>query len=105
MKFFIDMPLSPSLCQWLKAHGHEADHAFATGMATASDMEILKRARREESIVITADLDFPRLIALAGESAPPLILFRGGNYSEEEMKKTIIVVDKTRIRRRSLPIC
>ena len=114
------MPVSPSLCKWLHSQGHDAAHVSQIGMATASDIEILKFARRESSIIITADLDFPRLIAHGGHNSPALILFRGGNYNEEEMRKllqrvlqvvspqdirsSIVVVDKTRIRKTTLPI-
>lgn len=120
MKFLIDMPVSPSLAEWLSAQGHKATHVSQIGMASASDVEILKLAREESSIIITADLDFPRLIALGGDNSPALILFRGGNYKEEGMKrllervlqvissqdieKSIVVVDRTRIRKITLPI-
>ncbi len=120
MKFLIDMPISPSLTEWLQVQGYETIHVSRIGMATANDKEILKYAREEGSIIITADLDFPRLIAIAGDDSPPLILFRGGNYNETEMKsllqrvlqvispedikRSIVVVDKTRIRKIAIPI-
>ena len=120
MNFLIDMPVSPSLAEWLRTQGHQATHLSQIGMASASDIEIIKLARQKDSVIITADLDFPRLIALASDDSPALILFRGGNYKEEGMKKllerilqvispqdikkSIVVVDKTRIRRITLPI-
>jgi len=71
-------------------------------------------------IVITADLDFPRLLAALGSTSPGLMLLRGGNYSESESRdyvrrvlmsipqtelcRSIIVVDRERIRRRWLPV-
>ena len=83
--------------------GHEAVHALAGSR-----------------VVITADLDFPRLFALMGAGDPGLILLRGGNYSEseslecvrrvlaavpeEELPRSIVVVDPERIRRRWLPV-
>lgn len=81
---------------------------------------MLAVARREERVVITADLDYPRLIALQHADSPGVILFRGSAYSDSEMlalldrvlarasaldlEHSIIVVDRTRIRRRALPI-
>jgi predicted nuclease of predicted toxin-antitoxin system len=69
---------------------------------------------------VTADLDYPRLLALTQAEGPGLILFRGGNYSEqetverlmralemipnEELPSSIVVIEKGRIRRRRLPI-
>jgi predicted nuclease of predicted toxin-antitoxin system len=70
-------------------------------------------------IVADHDLDFSRLLAITGVHSPGIILFRGGNYSEsemkmlteqvlnaiadEEMEKSIVVVDKIRIRKVKLP--
>jgi predicted nuclease of predicted toxin-antitoxin system len=54
------------------------------GQDRATDRALLELARREERIIITADLDFPRLLALSAAKGPGLILFRGGNYSDAE---------------------
>ena len=86
MKFLIDMPVTPDAAPHLRA----------------------------------ADLDYPRLIALQHTDRPGVILFRGGAYSDREMlalldrvlarasgldpEHSIVVVDRTRIRRRALPI-
>lgn len=80
----------------------------------------MKRARDEGRVIITADLDYPRLLALAGERSPGLLLFRGGNFSEHEclarlqqvlqvvpesdLAHCIIVVEENRLRRRRPPI-
>ena len=86
MKFIVDMPVSPSLTKLLAERGHDAIHCSEVGLAAAADEEIMTRARNEGRVVITADLDFPRIIALAQGEAPAVILFRGGNYSEVEMR-------------------
>ena len=120
MKFLIDVPLSPELVPWLGQRHHEAVHALHLGLGQAPDENLIARARQEGRVVITADLDFPRLLALAGADGPGLILFRGGNYSEAEMRlllervlqtipveelpRSVVVVDRRRIRRRRLPI-
>src|ERR1700737_983222 len=114
------MPLPPALAQWLVSQGHDAVHASAVGLDRSTDTEILARARQEARTVVTADLDYPRLLALAGAAGPSLILFRGGNWSEadvlarmeqvldglgeSEITRSIIVVDRIRVRRRRLPI-
>jgi predicted nuclease of predicted toxin-antitoxin system len=93
---------------------------MTAGLATASDTEILTAARREQRIVVTADLDYPRLLATAGADSPGIILFRGGTYSDREMlelldrtlasvsvpelERSVTVVDRRRIRRRRLPL-
>jgi hypothetical protein len=68
---------------------------------------------------LTADLDYPRLLAVARASEPSLILFRNGNWSEAEVRTRLgeilatlteadiarsVVVDRNRVRRRRLPI-
>jgi predicted nuclease of predicted toxin-antitoxin system len=114
------MPVTPQAVAHLQAKGHDAVHAFAIGLGARPDGEILERARAEGRIVITADLDYPRLLALLKLDRPGVILFRGGSYSDAEMlglldrvlaraetldlESSITVVDQHRIRRRSLPL-
>jgi predicted nuclease of predicted toxin-antitoxin system len=120
VKFLIDMPLSPELAVWLRQQGHEANRAVELGMAFASDAEILERACQEQRVVVTADLDYPRLLAFTQIENVGLILFRNGNYSEqesldrlksvfqiipaEELLHSIVVIEKGRIRQRRLPL-
>jgi predicted nuclease of predicted toxin-antitoxin system len=114
------MPLSPDLAVWLTQQGHDAEHVSQIGLAMAADGEILELAYEKHCVILTADLDYPRLLALAQSDGPGLLLFRGGNYSEkeslsrlehvfetigvEELPNSIIVIEKDRIRRRRLPI-
>jgi len=85
MKFLLDMPVSFLLLDVLHAYGHEGVHAHQIGKDRASDSELLEIAREEGRIIITADLDFPRLLTLNLSERPGLVLFRGGNYSDKEM--------------------
>jgi predicted nuclease of predicted toxin-antitoxin system len=120
VKFLVDMPLAPALALWLQNEGHDAIHVMGLGLHRAPDSEILMRAAQEARTVITADLDYPRLIALAAASGPSLILFRGGDWSdadaiarmreilrsldERDVAQSILVVERGRVRRRRLPI-
>lgn len=120
MKFLIDMPLSPALAQWLVGRGHEAVHASTIGMARSSDSDLIEFARREGRTLVTADLDYPRLLALAGSAEPSVILFRGGDWKEvdvtsrlddvltalevTDIERSVLVIDRDRVRRRRLPI-
>jgi predicted nuclease of predicted toxin-antitoxin system len=120
MRFLIDMPLTPSLSTFLRELGHDAIHAADVGAARAADSTLLVKARTESRVVITADLDFGRLMAEVPEKSPGIILLRGGSYSDEEMielvqrvlrsvkqellAKSLVVIDRYRIRRRQLPI-
>ncbi len=116
----MDMPVTPQAVAHPEAKGHDAVHASAVGFGEKPDIEILERARAEDRIVITADLDYPRLLALLKLDRPGVILFRGGSHSDAEMlalldrvfaqaqtlnlESSITVVDQRRIRRRSLPV-
>jgi predicted nuclease of predicted toxin-antitoxin system len=86
------------------------------GCIRISDNRILDVARAEGRVVVTADLDFPRLLATLGVTGPGLILLRGGNHNEREsldclrrvllavperdLPRAIVVVDREKIRRR-----
>jgi predicted nuclease of predicted toxin-antitoxin system len=120
VKFLIDMPLSPALAIWLRMHNYDAVHASEIGMSRAPDTVIMARAVEDNRTIITADLDYPRLLALDAATSPSLILFRGGNWSDDaviarlgsllddledqDAERSIIVVEPDRVRRRRLPI-
>ncbi|RME49817.1 MAG: hypothetical protein D6796_04280 [Caldilineae bacterium] len=120
MKALLDMPVSVVLLDVLRTYGYEGVHAYQIGKERAPDRELLEIARREERVIITADLDFPRLLVLSGAEKPGVILFRGGNYSDREMSRllervleevppdilecSICVVDRKRIRITRLPV-
>ena len=120
MKFLVDMPVTPQAVPHLEGKGHEAAHASSVGLSTEPDSGVLEHARQHAQIVITADLDFPRLLALHKAETPGVILFRGGSYSDAEMlalldrvlervsehdlQHSITVVDQSRIRVHRLPV-
>ena len=83
MKFLVDVPLSPGLARRLADQGHESDHASARRFAHWSDERILAVPLTEKRIVVTADLDYPRLLAEMALTAPAVILLRGGAISEK----------------------
>jgi predicted nuclease of predicted toxin-antitoxin system len=114
------MPLPPALALWLTGEGHDAVHALDIALGRAPDTEIIARAVTDKRTIITADLDYPRLLALSRAIEPSLVLFRGADWAEitvidrmkdilrslepEEIEQSILVVDPDRIRRRRLPI-
>lgn len=112
--------MSPALARWLEEEGHAAAHASDVGLHQAEDSTIIDRARDEGRTIITADLHYPRLLALSAASEPSLILFRGGEWSEQDVidrmadilaattaadfERCILIVERDRARRRKLPI-
>jgi predicted nuclease of predicted toxin-antitoxin system len=120
MKFLVDQPVSPLLAAWLRAGGHDAVHVRERGLSAATDSSLVELAISEERVLITADLDYPRLIALSKLDRPALILFRAGNITDNQMlallqrvlrevessllERSISVVDEYSIRVASLPL-
>ena len=112
------MPPSSSLAIWPSGQGHDALHACDVGLHSAPDTAIIGRAKQDARTVVTADLDYPRLLAQSTE--PSLVLFRNGDWSdadvvrrmkdeldaipESELATSIVVVDRYSIRRRRLPL-
>ena len=105
---------------WPRLQQHDARHASELGLERAPDAEIMALARDEGRTIITADLDYPRLLALGYSREPSLIPFRDGVWTDaeviermaellgalavSEIERSIIVVERHRIRRRRLPI-
>ena len=120
MKFLVDMALSPALAQWLRSQGHDAVHAAQLGLARAPDIDIIAHAKSDSRLILTADLDYPRILALSAADGPAVILFRGGDWKEgqamnrlsaaldiipaDQLSRSIVVIEKLRIRRRDLPL-
>ena len=84
MKFLVDMSATVQAVAYLKAAGHEAVHAPSDGLSSASDH---RGALRD--VVVTANLDYPRLVATANAAGPGIILFRRGVYSDADMLRPL----------------
>ncbi len=76
MRFLADMGVSLFTVAWLREAGHDAMHLREEGLQRLPDAEILLKARQENRIILTMDLDFGTLLAIEQESFPSVILFR-----------------------------
>jgi predicted nuclease of predicted toxin-antitoxin system len=108
------------LADHLAEAGHDATHVVRIGLAGAPDPQVLARAASEDRILVTTDTDFPTLLALSGEPIPSVLLLRRISDSipgrlaailsalpsiEEELEAgAVAVVERDRVRLRSLPI-
>ena len=77
MRILIDMNLTFRWVECLKAAGHDAAHWADVGTISATDQEIFDFARLSEYVLLTNDLDFPRILAHTKETKPSVVLLRG----------------------------
>lgn len=79
MRFLADMGIAMRTVQWLRHAGHDAVHLREQGLKRLPDGQIIDKARTEERIVLTMDLEFGYLLAVSGGNLPSVILFRLSN--------------------------
>lgn len=70
------MGISPRTIEFLRAQHHDAVHLHEQGLDTLPDSIILEKARMEDAILLTCDLDFGELVMAAGTVLPSVIVFR-----------------------------
>lgn len=120
MRFLADMGISMHTVAWLRQQGHDAVHLREEGLQRLPDTEAMTKARSENRIVLTMDLDFGYLLAVSRASLPSVILFRLSDESSEVVNVhlaevlsrcasdlqsgAVISVSDTAIRVRKLPI-
>jgi predicted nuclease of predicted toxin-antitoxin system len=78
VKFLVDHQLPPALARFLESQGHIARHVRELALKEADDDTIWKRARADDSVVVSKDEDFFYL-ASAPNAAAKLLWVRLGN--------------------------
>nr|WP_275994480.1 DUF5615 family PIN-like protein [Argonema antarcticum] len=115
-----DMGVSPLTVQALRQQGYNAVHLNEQGLDRLPDPDILEKARQEDRIVLTFDLDFGDLLAVSADVAPSVVIFRLKNTvpgfvsarlllvisecGEDLATGAIVTVENNRYRVRRLPI-
>jgi len=120
MKFIADIHISPQTVESLAERGYIINRVNEFISFNAKDEEMLDLALREESTIITQDLDFSSLLAKRGMSKPSVITLRINIVKPDRVTKilemilpqieselnrgSIVIVEEDRIRIRKLPI-
>ena len=120
MKFLADMGISPKTVLFLRSMDYEAVHLSEERLHRLEDSAILQKARDEEYVLLTHDLDFGELVAASGARLPSVIVFRLRNMRPENVNHHLeqiinnhgdllesgvfVSVTEGRIRMRPLPL-
>jgi len=120
MKFLLDMGIAQSTARFLNGQGHDAVHLRQEGLERMKDEDIIVKARTENRVILTHDLDFGRIIALSRAKLPSVITFRLQDMQatnvnrfvsivierngEELINGVLISVSEDTIRTRTLPV-
>jgi predicted nuclease of predicted toxin-antitoxin system len=86
------MGISPSTADFLTQAGHEARHLHREGLERLPDSEILQKARHENSVLLTHDLDFADLLSASGEILPSVIIFRLRSMRSQNVNRYLEVI-------------
>lgn len=76
MRFLLDMGLARSTVTFLRQQGHDVAHLRDLGLQRLEDEGVIDRARSEDRVILTHDLDFGRIIALSRARKPSVVTFR-----------------------------
>lgn len=120
MKFLANMGISPLTVTFLRGRGHDALHLHEQELDRLPDPDILEKARSEDRVLLTTDLDFADLLAHSWAQLPSVILFRLRDmrpdnvneylarvldrFSQELATGAVISVTERELRVRPLPI-
>ena len=120
MRFLADMGVAARVVEWLRTQGHDASHLRDEGLQRLPNGEISDKALAERRIILTFDLDFGEIAALAKGRKISIVLFRLHNTRTPHVierlsavladsmgaleQGAVVVVEESRHRIRYLPI-
>ncbi len=120
MKLLADLHISPRTVEFLRTLGHDVARISEIMPHDAGDQAVVAGAARQHGVILTQDLDFSGIIALAGREHPCIISLRLSSSRIEHVNAVlqkvlptvesdlaagaVVSVEDTRIRLRRLPI-
>ena len=90
IRALLDQGLPRSAAALLREAGWDVVHVGEVGLATATDAQILERARAENRVVVTLDADFHRLLALSGDNTPSVVRIREEGLTARPLANLLI---------------
>jgi predicted nuclease of predicted toxin-antitoxin system len=113
------MGVSQRVVDFLRAASHDVVHLREQGLHRLPNGQIFLKAKAEQRIVMTFDLDFGEIVAGASGSIPSVVIFRLHNTRSEHVIErleitleqagealrtgAVVIVEEGRVRVRSLP--
>jgi predicted nuclease of predicted toxin-antitoxin system len=85
MRFLLDMGVDVRVGNWLSDQGHDSLHLRDEGLQRLPNGEIFKKAIAEHRVILTLDLDFGEIAALARGARASVIVFRLRNTRREHV--------------------
>jgi predicted nuclease of predicted toxin-antitoxin system len=120
VRFLADTGVSLTTVEALRAANHDAVHLRDEGLIRLPDPDIVAKALAESRIVLTFDLDFGDILAIARSEAPSVVIFRLRNQTPaavnprlfrvihncaaELARGALVIVEDEAFRVRRLPI-
>jgi len=87
------MGVSPRCVEWLRSLGYDAIHLYEQNLHKLPDSEVLGKAKNEERILLTMDLDFARLVSKVREDGlPTVIIFRLSDQRPQNVQAKLVAL-------------
>jgi predicted nuclease of predicted toxin-antitoxin system len=120
MRFLVDVCVDIRVREWLREQGHDANHLRDEGLQKLPNGQIFVKAEAESRFIVTLDLDFGEILALAGDRIVSTIVFRVRDtrataliarltsvlpaVAADLMRGAIEIIEPARFRVRHLPL-
>jgi len=86
------MGIAQSTGRYLTSRGHDVVHLSEQGLERLPDDRVVAKAKDEERIIVTHDLDFGRIVALSGRSVPSIVTLRLADMTPKHVNSALEIV-------------